>query len=95
MAPYIEGRTYSMKAGERISVRAASQFHIRTLASSTARVFLDENRPETLRNISASTSTWLTMPPGCTSALVEAIGDWVVLNDPTGTSVPDTSVRYW
>lgn len=93
MAAYIEGRTYSMKAGERVSVRTASRFHIRTLPSSTARVYLDENRPETLTNISANTSMWLTLPPGCNSASVEAIGDWVVLN--AGTGVPDTSVRYW
>lgn len=96
MAPYIEGgRVYSMKAGEKISVRTSAKFHIRTLSGSTARVYLDECRPETLTNISANTSTWLTLPPGCNSASVEAIGDWVVLNDPTGTGVPDTSVHYW
>lgn len=94
MSAYIEGRVYSLKSGEKISVRSGGQFSVRTLSSSTARVYLDENRPETLTNVSANTSVTLKMPPGCNSASVEAIGDWVVINDPTGTGVPDTSVHY-
>lgn len=95
MAPYIEGRMYSLKAGEKISVRTTSQIFVRTMSDSTARVLLDENRPETLTIIPAGTSATLTIPPGCRSALVEAVGGWVVINDPSGTRVPDTSVHYW
>lgn len=97
MGGYVVNQPYTLRAGEKISVRVDhANFGVRTPAGSTARVYLDESRPETLVNISANQNVILTSPPPYPRwASVEALTGFVIINDPAGTGVPDFGVRYW
>jgi hypothetical protein len=65
------------------------------VGSATAIVLLDVNQPGNLVNLSANTSTWLKKNPGVTNdPTVEAVGGFVVINDPLGSGVPEP-VHWW
>jgi hypothetical protein len=94
MGGYVEG-PYTLRAGEKIAVRTVSQFHVRTVGSATAIVLLDVNQPASPINLSANTSTWLKKNPGqVNDPTVEAVGGYVVINDPLGSGVPEPQ-HYW
>lgn len=95
---YVVDQPHTLKAGEKISVRVDhARFGVRTVIGSTAKVYLNENRPETLTTVAENTSAILVCPaPYPCWASVEAVGGYVVINDITGTGIeaglPD---RYW
>lgn len=94
MGGFVDGHMYTLKPGEKIAVRTNYNFHVRTMGSATAIVLLDVNRPASAVNVPANTSMWLTKPSGAPDPTVEAVGGFVVINDPLGSGVPEP-VHYW
>jgi len=87
MGGYTTG-PYTLKPGEKIAVSTTSRFHVRAVGSATAIVLLDVNQPGNPTNVAASTSVWFSKNPGVTNdPTVEAVGGFVVINDPLGSGV--------
>lgn len=94
MGGYVDGHMYTLKPGEIIAVRTISQFHVRTVGG-TARVLLDVNQPGNPITVAANSGTWLKKPAGVPNdPTVEAVGGFVVINDPLGSGLPEP-VHYW
>ncbi|MET4630466.1 hypothetical protein ABIB83_007518 [Bradyrhizobium sp. I1.8.5] len=97
MSGYVVDQPHTLKAGEKISVRVDhGGFGVRTPPGSTALVYLNESRPETLITVAANTNRILICPaPYPCWASVEAVGGFVIINDPAGTGVPDFNPHWW
>lgn len=93
MGGYTTG-PYTLKPGEKIAVSTAWNFHVRTVGSATAIVLINVNRPGSAVNVPANTAMWLTKQPGTPDPTVEAVGGFVVINDPLGSGLPEP-VHWW